>query len=299
MSFHGKGLEDVADALPVTGDEDAAIPLDVAASVADVDGSESVSAVQLSGIPVGAVVTDGVNSFTASADTSAVNITSWDLDALTITPPEDSSDDFSLTVTAQTIESSNGDLSSVVTETMDVAVTARADAATLDVPDTVTGAEDTAIPLGIDTNLTDIDGSETLTITVAGVPDGATLSAGIDNGDGTWALTSAQAAVVAITPAANSDVDFTLDISATTVEGENGDSSVVRASIDVNVTAGGRSNAGSGDERRADHDRRRAGRGYNGDLPGHHGSLRAEKCGRWRQRFLRNHRSRSEDAKSV
>ena len=35
----------------------------------------------------------------------------------------------------------------------------------------------------------DTDGSETLPVVVSGVPTGASLSAGTDNGDGTWTLT--------------------------------------------------------------------------------------------------------------
>ena len=54
----------------------------------------------------------------------------------------------------------------------------------------VTGTEDSRIGLNISTALTDTDGSESITnITVAGVPNGATLSAGTNNGNGTWTLT--------------------------------------------------------------------------------------------------------------
>ena len=43
---------------------------------------------------------------------------------------------------------------------------------------TASGNEDTAIALSISSALTDTDGSETLSITISGVPAGATLSAG-------------------------------------------------------------------------------------------------------------------------
>ena len=56
---------------------------------------------------------------------------------------------------------------------------------TLTVADT-TGNEDTAIPLVIAAALTDTDGSESLEVEIADVPSGATLSAGADNGDGTY-----------------------------------------------------------------------------------------------------------------
>ena len=60
-----------------------------------------------------------------------------------------------------------------------------ADLPTLEVSN-ASGSEDSAIALDIDAGLT--DSSETLTVTISGVPDGATLSAGTDNGDGTWTL---------------------------------------------------------------------------------------------------------------
>src|SRR5262249_14114212 len=54
------------------------------------------------------------------------------------------------------------------------------------------GNEDTPIPLSITAALTDTDGSETLRITIAGVPKGALLSAGTNNGNGSWTLSPAQ-----------------------------------------------------------------------------------------------------------
>ena len=46
------------------------------------------------------------------------------------------------------------------------------------------GNEDNAIALSITSNLTDTDGSETLSVVISDVPSGAVLSAGTDNGDG-------------------------------------------------------------------------------------------------------------------
>ena len=53
------------------------------------------------------------------------------------------------------------------------------------------GAEDTSIDLNISASVP--DSTETVqSITITGVPDGATLSAGTDNGGGSWTLTPAQ-----------------------------------------------------------------------------------------------------------
>ena len=63
------------------------------------------------------------------------------------------------------------------------------------------------------------DSSEILSITISGVPSGAVLSAGTDNGDGSWTLTPEQLSGLTITPPANSDADFTLTVTATSQDG--------------------------------------------------------------------------------
>ena len=61
------------------------------------------------------------------------------------------------------------------------------------------GKEDSAIALDVSTALTDLDGSESIAIKVAGVPSGATLSAGTNTGDGTWTLSPDQLTGLTIT----------------------------------------------------------------------------------------------------
>ncbi|OUR76349.1 hypothetical protein A9Q83_14320, partial [Alphaproteobacteria bacterium 46_93_T64] len=90
-------------------------------------------------------------------------------------------------------------------------------------------------PLDISTGLTDSDGSETLTITVDGLPDGTVLSAGTDNGDGTWSLESGDLADLTMTIPSGS-ADFALDVSATSTEAD-GDTTTVHEIIQVDVDA--------------------------------------------------------------
>src|SRR5690606_243298 len=86
--------------------------------------------------------------------------------------------------------------------------------------------------VNISAQLTDLDGSETLSIVVGNVPEGATLSAGTDNGDGTWTLTPAQLdGLQLITEDAVSEA-FSLSVTATSTETANGDA----ASTSLNVT---------------------------------------------------------------
>ena len=64
--------------------EDAAIALDISAAVGD--GSETITAITVSGLPAGAVLSDGTNSFTASAAATSVDVGSWNLSSLVAHP---------------------------------------------------------------------------------------------------------------------------------------------------------------------------------------------------------------------
>ena len=92
-----------------------------------------------------------------------------------------------------------------------------------------------AIPLTISSALTDTDGSESLSITITGVPTGATLSAGTDNGGGSWTLTPAQLTGLTLTPALNDDSDFQLTVTATATDGS--DTSIASDTIAVTVNS--------------------------------------------------------------
>ena len=106
-----------------TGYQDTAIKLqDVEAALADNGGSEALS-VTLQGLPSGAVLTDGTNSFTATADQSSVDITNWATWNLSITPPSGFFGSIPLTVTATALVPSNGS-SATVTQSLPVTVLA-------------------------------------------------------------------------------------------------------------------------------------------------------------------------------
>lgn len=127
-----------------------------------------------------------------------------------------------------------GEVSNVAT--VSLTVTAVADAPALTVTPTASGNETAAIPLDISAALVDTDGSEVLSITISGVPASATLSAGTNNGDGTWTLTPAQLTGLTIALPDNlpNDAAFTLTVTATATEQSNG--SVASASAPVAVT---------------------------------------------------------------
>lgn len=104
-----------------------------------------------------------------------------------------------------------------------------------------TGAEDggnlavDSFPLDIDAALVDTDGSESLSITVGGVPDGATLSAGTDNGNGTWTLATDDLQGLTIKVDTDGVNDFDLTVTATSTEAASGDTASTTATVTVDV----------------------------------------------------------------
>ncbi|WP_330943766.1 tandem-95 repeat protein [Vibrio diabolicus] len=91
------------------GLQDTAIPLsEIKASLNDTDGSESLK-VTLTGLPVGAILSDGNSSITVATIDEELDVTSWALDTLTVTPPAGSHDDFIINLTATSTERANGD----------------------------------------------------------------------------------------------------------------------------------------------------------------------------------------------
>jgi hypothetical protein len=87
-------------------------------------------------------------------------------------------------------------------------------------------------PLDVDVALADTDGSERLTITIDGLPDGASLSAGTDNGDGSWSIAEDQIDGLTLSVTDALDTGFQLTVNATTTDA-GGDTETVSASVDI------------------------------------------------------------------
>ncbi|MDD9877742.1 MAG: LamG domain-containing protein, partial [Magnetovibrio sp.] len=217
-----------------SGDEDTAIALDIDASLTDTDGSETLS-VTISDIPAGSTLTSGGQTITVDENGNA-DVDPSQLADLQITPPEDFNGSFDLTVTATTTEADGDTSTTSSTLSVDVgAVDDEVAGSTLDVSDAA-GTEDTAISLDIGVTQLDTDGSESVSVTISGVPDGATLSAGTDNEDGTWTLDAGDLDGLQITPPADSNEDFSLDVTVTTTEANGGDSTTTSGTIDIDMT---------------------------------------------------------------
>jgi hypothetical protein len=188
--------------------------LNITATPGDTDESLTVT---VSGIPAGWTVTNpaGVNgTYNSAAGTWTITLPAGQ--SLTSGPivkaPANSDADANLTVTA--VSTGPGGTSAPITGSLTVVTDAVADAPTLTAQN-ANGLEDTQIALNITTNVTDTDGSETITkVVISGVPTGFTLSAGSNLGGGVWQLTTAQLANLKLNPPANFNGDVALTVTS-------------------------------------------------------------------------------------
>ncbi len=209
-----------------TGAEDEAVPLTISLSSADPDGSESLT-LALAGLPDGAALSAG-----QAGDDGRWRLSLEDLDGLQLTPPADFSGTFALDLTAVASEAG---LDASATARVEVALAGVADPPVL-TADALAGQEDSAIPLDLAVAAADADGSESLSVLLAGLPAGATLSAGEDAGDGRWQLAASDLADLSLTPPPDFSGRIELSLSATATE-RDGDTASSDGAITVDVAA--------------------------------------------------------------
>ena len=173
----------------ITSLEDAGIPLNLDLETSG--GSETVTT-SLSGIPSGSALTDGTNS--VNTDGSDVDVSSWNLSALTLTPPANSNDDFTITLNATATEA-NGD-SAQASQVLRVNLLPVNDVAIIGGLDTVSVAEDDAATLTASGALTVTDtdaGEASFTAeTVTGTYGSLTIDA---NGNWNYSADNTQTAI--------------------------------------------------------------------------------------------------------
>ncbi|HYC47443.1 MAG TPA: type I secretion C-terminal target domain-containing protein [Burkholderiales bacterium] len=159
----------------------------------------------------GVTVVDGAGldgTLTISGSIAALNAA---LGAgLTFTPTPDYSG-------AATLQIDADDGGAVTSRVFDISVRPVADTPLLGVTP-ATGDPDVEIPLSISASATDTDGSETLSISIEGVPSGAVLNAGVED-EGVWTLTLADLTGLTITSAPGSAEDFDLVVTVTATDG--------------------------------------------------------------------------------
>ena len=221
----------------VSGLEDTPVDLTISTGLTDTDGSESID-LAIEDVPVGATLTDGINTFTASGANTTADITGWDLGNLTVQAPPDSDADFTLQVVSTTTESANGDTAETRAD-IDVTITAVTDDVGFSATDGV-GNEDTAISFSIAPTLGDTDGSETLDVQIGTIPVGATVTDGVNTFTATNANTSFDASTwnfsnLSVTPPADDANEFTLQITSTATESSTGATSTRIDSVNITV----------------------------------------------------------------
>ncbi|WP_075082765.1 Calx-beta domain-containing protein [Mariniblastus fucicola] len=177
------------------GDEDTDIPIsaNITPNFVDQDGSETVTSMALSGIPVGHTISDGTNSFTATSSVQSVDITAWDQSLLVYraNPNESGTFTIDLDVDWQDVGGGVTDTDSIST-TFDVIVKPVNDVpVAVDNNYTVLGNTTLNVPAstGLLVNDSDEDG-DALTVNTTPVSGPSNGSVTI-NSDGTFSYTPA------------------------------------------------------------------------------------------------------------
>jgi len=89
------------------------------------------------------------------------------------------------------------------------------------------------VPLYITAQLSDTDGSETISVRVSNVPTGASLSAGVDQGSGVWLLSEADLDGLKYVPAQGSTGNIQLTVEAISTESDGDTYTTPAQTIDI------------------------------------------------------------------
>ena len=145
-----------------------------------------------------------------------------------------------MTVTATASETDGSQASA--SANLAVAIAGVATAPTLSAQN-ASGTIGAAIPLSIASALTATDGTESLSINIAGLPSGATLSAGTQNANGSWTLTLAQLGNLTITvPSGNFNGNLSVTATAMETDGSQASTSAnlaLAASANLTLSTSG------------------------------------------------------------
>ncbi len=212
------------------GDEDAAIPVNISLALTDLNGTvnEQIQEPLLITVGLGATLSAGTH-----IGGGVYQVTQAQLAGLTVTSAMNNGNDIPITIQVTSVEPANGD-TEVTTYNGTIPVTQVADAPTVVVTN-VSGNEDTAISLaGQTVALVDTDGSEVLSVTLSGMPEGSILSAGANNGDGSWTIPVAALATLTIKPPQNFSGTMTLTLTAYALE-SSGVTAMTSQNFDVTV----------------------------------------------------------------
>ncbi len=218
-----------------TGVEGSPIALNLGASAKNLAGdSNSLATLTISAIPIGATLSDGVKTFTATTGNTSVSVLGWSLSSLTITPLNDAN--FSLSASATQMDS-QGQLSTATTATE--AITVNPVAPTL-APVAETGVEGSPIALNLGASAKNLagDSNSLATLTISAIPIGATLSDGVNTFTATTGNTSVSVlgwSLSSLTITAVNDANFSLSVSATQMDSQGQLSTATTATEAITV----------------------------------------------------------------
>jgi Ca2+-binding RTX toxin-like protein len=222
-----------------SGNAGTAIALGIGSALTATDGTESLT-IRITGVPGVASLSAG----TKNADGSWT-LTAAQLAGLTLTAPAGSfAGTATLGVTATATETDGS--TAATSSSLALTIAGVASTPTLLVQP-ASGNPGGIIPLSIASALTATDGTETLSVTISGLPSGATLSAGTRNADGSWTLTTAQLLGLSLNAPSGSSGNFNLTVTATAQE-TDGSMASVAATLALLVSNPGQilSTAGTG-----------------------------------------------------
>ncbi|MDN3526242.1 VCBS domain-containing protein [Halomonas sabkhae] len=235
---------------PAEGNEDEAIPLDIRPQSSDPNESFTVT---ISDVPDGAVLTYDGNPVT---DDGNGNYVIEDFDSsldLTVTPPQDSNEDFTLSASVVTRDEYDGEadtLDSPVTKPIEVPVNGVADEPDVTIDTPVYAEEDldddnsdanSGVTLSeiitAESGETGDDGSETLTYRITGLDDqfdveGATLIRG-EGGSREWVATDPSTVTITTPENFSGQVDFSVTPIVTENDGDTREDAEQNVSFQV------------------------------------------------------------------
>ncbi|MBR0980005.1 S-layer family protein, partial [Bradyrhizobium diazoefficiens] len=216
-----------------SGVEGQPIAVNLGVSLNQLAGDQnSLASLIVGAIPVGATLSDGTHSFTATSGHTSVDVSSWTLGSLTVKSTNDLNFTLNVTATARDAEGNTGPVASA-TES----VTVRPLAPTL-APVTASGIENAAVALNLGAGVKSLTGDHNslASLVVSSIPVGATLTDGTRTFTATAGNTSVDISTWKLTTlkiSATNDVNFTLGLAATTIDSEGNVSSVTSASEQV------------------------------------------------------------------
>jgi hypothetical protein len=95
------------------------------------------------------------------------------------------------------------------------------------------------VALDVSAAVADTDGSESLiSVSIAGIPDGATLSAGTDNGGGVWSVAPGDLSGLSLTLPTSETADYQLSVTAVSRETSNSDTASTTETFTVSIGSG-------------------------------------------------------------